>query len=83
MAIDPTYPKRSIHSSSSFETSSSTVTTSTSSSSPGMVLPAPDISEFEDDANIPPYMPIQGQRRTSSLEKKQKKKNKDGGCKQQ
>jgi hypothetical protein len=84
MAIDPTYPKRGIiHSSSSFDTSSSTVTTSTSSSSPGMVLPPPDISEVEDESNIPPYMPIQGQRRTASLEKKQKKKNKDGGCKQQ
>jgi hypothetical protein len=48
-----------------------------------MVLPPPDISEVEDESNIPPYMPIQGQRRTASLEKKQKKKNKDGGCKQQ
>ncbi|EFA00964.1 coiled-coil domain-containing protein 50 [Tribolium castaneum] len=83
MAIDPTYPKRGMHSSSSYETTSSTVTTSTSSSSPGMVLPPPDISELDDENNIPPYMPIQGQRRTASLEKKQKKKSKDGGCKQQ
>lgn len=83
MAIDPTYPRRGMHSSSSYETTSSTVTTSTSSSSPGMVLPPPDISELDDESNIPPYMPIQGQRRTASLEKKQKKKNKDGGCKQQ
>ncbi|KAJ8933214.1 hypothetical protein NQ314_014161 [Rhamnusium bicolor] len=58
-------------------------TYSTSSSSPGIVLPPPDISEQEDDNPAPPYMPIQGQRRTASLEKKQKKKSKDGGCKQQ
>ncbi|RZC39498.1 hypothetical protein BDFB_010313, partial [Asbolus verrucosus] len=74
MAIDPTYPKKGMHSSSSFETSSSTVTTSTSSSSPGIVLPPPDISELEDESNVPPYMPIQGQRKTASLEKKQKKR---------
>ncbi|KAG8259090.1 ubiquitin protein ligase binding [Homalodisca vitripennis] len=40
--------------------------------------------EFEeyDEGPVPPYMPIQGQRRTSSLEKKKKKQPKDG-CKQQ
>ncbi|KAJ8937139.1 hypothetical protein NQ318_019404 [Aromia moschata] len=83
MAIDPTYSRRGYRLSSSYDTASSTVTTSTSSSSPGLLLPPPDISEQEDDNPAPPYMPIQGQRRTASLEKKQKKKNKDGGCKQQ
>ncbi|CAG9816053.1 unnamed protein product [Phaedon cochleariae] len=88
MAIDPTYTRRgyrdgnpSYRASSSFDTNSSTVTTSTSSSSPG-VLPPPDLPELDEDNPAPPYMPIQGQRRTSSLEKKQKKKSKDG-CKQQ
>lgn len=88
MAIDPTYPRRGGYRSPGYDTNSSTVTTSTSSStSPGMVLPSPlpaDLDELIDDENpAPPYMPIQGQRRTSSLEKKSKKKNKDGGCKQQ
>ncbi|XP_019871897.1 uncharacterized protein LOC109600219 isoform X2 [Aethina tumida] len=93
MAIDPTYSRRggggpassggSYHRhSSSYDTASSTVTTSTSSSSPGMVLPPPDLGELDDENPAPPYMPIQGQRRTASLEKKQKKKSKDG-CKQQ
>ncbi|XP_054272054.1 coiled-coil domain-containing protein 50 [Macrosteles quadrilineatus] len=41
--------------------------------------------EFEDldEGPVPPYMPIQGQRRTSSLEKKPKKKQAKDGCKQQ
>ncbi|KRT78194.1 hypothetical protein AMK59_6796, partial [Oryctes borbonicus] len=83
MAIDPTYSKKGYQSPPSYDTtSSSTVTTSTSSSSPGMVLPAPEISEDGDVSPVPPYMPIQGQRRTSSLEKKQKRRNKDG-CRQQ
>ncbi|XP_056647949.1 uncharacterized protein LOC130452621 [Diorhabda sublineata] len=81
MAIDPTYPRRAQRGSSSYDTASSTVTTSTSSSSPG-VLPPPDMTDHDDDSPAPPYMPIQGQRRTASLEKKQKKKSKDG-CKQQ
>ncbi|GJQ84273.1 hypothetical protein Trydic_g2936 [Trypoxylus dichotomus] len=83
MAIDPTYSRKGYQSPPSYDTtSSSTVTTSTSSSSPGMVLPPPDIAEDGDVSPVPPYMPIQGQRRTSSLEKKQKRKNKDG-CRQQ
>ncbi|KAI4471771.1 c3orf6 protein-related [Holotrichia oblita] len=83
MAIDPTYPKKVTNLHRSYDTtSSSTVTTSTSSSSPGMLLPPPDISDEGDVSPVPPYMPIQGQRRTSSLEKKQKRKNKDG-CRQQ
>lgn len=83
MAIDPTYPRKGYQSPPSYDTtSSSTVTTSTSSSSPGMLLPPPDISDEGDVSPVLPYMPIQGQRRTSSLEKKQKRKNKDG-CRQQ
>lgn len=82
IAIDPTYSRRGVPSPPSYDTTSSTVTTSTSASSPGMSLPPPDISENEGDTSpVPPYMPIQGQRRTASLEKK-KKKSKDG-CKQQ
>ncbi|CAH0547341.1 unnamed protein product [Brassicogethes aeneus] len=83
MAIDPTYSRRGYRLSSSYDTASSSVTTSTSSSSPGMLLPPPDITEHDDENPAPPYMPIQGQRRTASLEKKQKKKSKDGSCKQQ
>lgn len=85
MAIDPTYPRRGGYrrSPSNYDTASSTVTTSTSSSSPGMILPPPDVTEHDSDNPVPPYMPIQGQRRTASLEKKQKKKGKDSGCKQQ
>ncbi|CAB3388952.1 Hypothetical predicted protein, partial [Cloeon dipterum] len=53
------------------------------------VSPEPDVittdldhEVFVDDEEeeAPPYMPIQGQRRTSSLEKKKKR---DQGCKQQ
>ncbi|CAH1954899.1 unnamed protein product [Acanthoscelides obtectus] len=91
MAIDPTYTRRGAGYSrgtatsgcSAISDSSGTVTTSTASSSPGMMLPSPDIGDIDDENPAPPYMPIQGQRRTASLEKKQKKKNKEGGCKQQ
>lgn len=84
MAIDPTYPRRQGISPLSYDTSTSGTVTSTSSSSPGFILPPPDVSELEEETSpVPPYMPIQGQRRTASLEKKIKKKNKDGGCKQQ
>lgn len=83
MAIDPTYSRRTGYRlSTSYDTASSTVTTSTSSSSPGMILPPPNL-EYEDEGPTPSYMPIQGQRRTASLEKKQKRKARDGGCKQQ
>ena len=43
----------------------------------------------DDDYPVPPYMPIQGQRRTASLEKKRRikppkeKSNSKDGCKQQ
>lgn len=38
---------------------------------------------YLDGTAAPPYMPIQGQRRTTSLEKKQKKGKYKDGCKQQ
>lgn len=82
MAIDPTYPRRGQHRhSSSCDTSSGTVTTSTSGS-PG-TLPTPELGDHDEENPAPPYMPIQGQRRTSSLEKRPKRRGKDGGCKQQ
>lgn len=83
MAIDPTYTRRNHHGTTYYDTSSGTVTTSTSSSSPGITLPPLDTIEHESETSpVPPYMPIQGQRRTASLEKKSKKKSKDA-CKQQ
>jgi hypothetical protein len=42
------------------------------------------VSEFDDDDSpVPPYMPIQGQRRSASLEKKSKKGRSKDSCKQQ
>lgn len=78
MAIDPTYTRRNVQSPQSFDTTSST--TSTVSSSPSVNLQ--DGLEYDGDGSPAlPYMPIQGQRRTGSMEKK-KKRTKDG-CKQQ
>ncbi|XP_075211832.1 uncharacterized protein LOC142318978 isoform X2 [Lycorma delicatula] len=69
MAIDPTYTPS---------------CSSSSTSSPAVCLPPPPIDlESEDTSPVPPYMPIQGQRRTASLEKKQKKNKVKDGCKQQ
>uniref|UniRef100_A0A146LK49 Coiled-coil domain-containing protein 50 n=2 Tax=Lygus hesperus TaxID=30085 RepID=A0A146LK49_LYGHE len=45
-------------------------------------LPPDNILLDDTVEDSPPYMPVQGQRRTSSIEKK-KKKSKDGDCKQQ
>ncbi|CAL4246169.1 unnamed protein product [Meganyctiphanes norvegica] len=60
----------------------------TNASSPISPLPPP-VFDDDDDYPVPPYMPIQGQRRTASLEKnlrskplKEKPSGKDG-CKQQ
>uniref|UniRef100_A0A1B0DHY1 Coiled-coil domain-containing protein n=1 Tax=Phlebotomus papatasi TaxID=29031 RepID=A0A1B0DHY1_PHLPP len=49
-----------------------------SSSTPGSALTPPEMSEFSDHSSspVPPYMPIQGSRRSTSLENK-KKKSKD------
>ncbi|KAG8236906.1 hypothetical protein J437_LFUL015232 [Ladona fulva] len=92
MAIDPTYPRRANPASppspavSSLSRGSSPAVASgicsgSASSSPGISLPPPDFEE--DDSPAPPYMPIQGQRRTSSLEKKGKKGKQKDGCRQQ
>lgn len=78
MAIDPTYTRRNVQSPASCDTTSSSTLTSTLSSSPG-ILPSPDISDDGDLAL--PYMPIQGQKRMGSVDKK-KRRAKDG-CKQQ
>ncbi|XP_071450954.1 uncharacterized protein [Hetaerina americana] len=94
MAIDPTYPRRAHPASppspaiSSLSRGSSPavgavagIGSCSASSSPGMSLPPPDFED--DDSPAPPYMPIQGQRRTSSLEKKGKKGKQKDGCRQQ
>ncbi|KAK7872817.1 hypothetical protein R5R35_006696 [Gryllus longicercus] len=77
MAIDPTYPRRAA--------SQVSDTPLSNISSPAISLPPPDFEP--DDGPVPPYMPIQGQRRSASLEKKTKKgKSKREGkdsCKQQ
>jgi len=75
VAIDPTYNQK---------------TGTLLLAAPPAVSPEPTPSEIdlieeleldeEDEEEAPPYMPIQGQRRTASLEKKRKK---DQGCKQQ
>lgn len=68
MAIDPTY--------------TAARCTGSNVTSPAISLPPPNFDE-EDDGPVPPYMPIQGQRRTASLEKKSKKSKVKDGCKQQ
>ncbi|XP_053628444.1 coiled-coil domain-containing protein 50 isoform X2 [Cherax quadricarinatus] len=96
-AIDPTYQRRVMRGeltspqSSSSSSSSSSGTgglTGASIASPISPLPPP-VFDDDDDYPVPPYMPIQGQRRTASLEKnhrlkppKEKSNSKDG-CKQQ
>uniref|UniRef100_A0A1L8DNE4 Putative serine/threonine-protein kinase n=1 Tax=Nyssomyia neivai TaxID=330878 RepID=A0A1L8DNE4_9DIPT len=47
-------------------------------STPGSALTPPDVAEFSDHSSspVPPYMPIQGSRRSTSLDNK-KKKSKD------
>ncbi|XP_043239791.1 mitogen-activated protein kinase 7-like isoform X1 [Amphibalanus amphitrite] len=43
-----------------------------------------DLYEEDEDEPAPPYMPIQGQRRTNSMEKARRRRGKDGAnCKQQ
>ncbi|XP_052123120.1 mitogen-activated protein kinase kinase kinase kinase 4 isoform X2 [Frankliniella occidentalis] len=71
VVIDPTYPRRSPPNAADVRTSP--VTTSS------------QLDYVEDNCGspAPPYMPIQGQRRTASLEKKSKKKTSKDGCKQQ
>ncbi|KAK3912618.1 Reticulocyte-binding protein 2-like protein a [Frankliniella fusca] len=71
IVIDPTYPRRSPPNASDVRTSP--ITTSSQL----------DYVEENCGSPAPPYMPIQGQRRTASLEKKLKKKAPKDGCKQQ
>ncbi|KAG0701731.1 Coiled-coil domain-containing protein 50 [Chionoecetes opilio] len=104
-AIDPTYQRRVMRGElapspqATLQSSSSSSTTSSgtgglvgaSISSPISPLPPPvfDDDDDDDDYPVPPYMPIQGQRRTASLEKKRRlkppkeKSNSKDGCKQQ
>ncbi|XP_047491872.1 stress response protein NST1-like isoform X2 [Penaeus chinensis] len=99
-AIDPTYqrrvrqgelasPQATLQSSSSSSTTSSgTGFMGPSITSPVSPLPPP-VFDDDDDYPVPPYMPIQGQRRTASLEKNRRQKpskeknNSKDGCKQQ
>ncbi|KAK3887855.1 hypothetical protein Pcinc_008059 [Petrolisthes cinctipes] len=102
-AIDPTYqrrvmrgeltasPQATLQSSSSSSTSSSGAggLPPPSLTSPISPLPPPVFDDDDDDYPVPPYMPIQGQRRTASLEKKRRgkppkeKSSTKDGCKQQ
>lgn len=86
MAIDPTYSRRvtQYHHQKEAEAESggSTPMLPTPVSIPaGTLSNDPEYYDSEEDEPAPPYMPIQGQRRISSLDKK-KKPSKDG-CKQQ
>nr|CAD7259838.1 unnamed protein product [Timema shepardi] len=72
MAIDPTYPRRARTGGSELYASSSPV-----------MSPSVQAYEEDEDSPVPPYMPIQGQRRTMSLEKKGRKSKSKDGCKQQ
>ncbi|GFG30817.1 hypothetical protein Cfor_10879 [Coptotermes formosanus] len=81
MAIDPTYPRRAtITQTSTYNTSVLDMPPS-NISSPAVSLPPPEFDD--DDSPVPPYMPIQGQRRSASLEKKNKKGRGKDSCKQQ
>ncbi|XP_063864098.1 uncharacterized protein LOC135102661 isoform X1 [Scylla paramamosain] len=103
-AIDPTYQRRVMRGElapspqATLQSSSSSSTTSSgtgglvgaSVSSPISPLPPPVFDDDEeDDYPVPPYMPIQGQRRTASLEKNRRpkppkeKSNSKDSCKQQ
>ncbi|KAJ9594192.1 hypothetical protein L9F63_014352, partial [Diploptera punctata] len=81
MAIDPTYPRRATITQTSTYNTATTVESPSNMSSPAVSLPPPEFEE--DDSPVPPYMPIQGQRRSASLEKKNKKSRSKDGCKQQ
>ncbi|XP_063224175.1 coiled-coil domain-containing protein 50 isoform X3 [Bacillus rossius redtenbacheri] len=69
MVIDPTYPRR--------------ATVDTPLGSPPVAIPPQVYEEEEDDSPVPPYMPIQGQRRIASLEKKGRRGRSKDACKQQ
>ncbi|XP_034238505.1 RNA-binding protein 33 isoform X2 [Thrips palmi] len=71
IVIDPTYPRRSPPNVGGIRTS------------PVNTNNQQDYVDEDCTSPAPPYMPIQGQRRTASLEKKAKKKAPKDGCKQQ
>ncbi|XP_023225132.1 trichohyalin-like [Centruroides sculpturatus] len=95
MVIDPTYNRQKAQSLGSPQNS----LCNTPTSSPNRAVPqCPGDSlincgvnngyfecgeEEECEGAVPPYMPIQGQRRTSSLDKAKKKKKEKDGCKTQ
>ncbi|PNF40885.1 hypothetical protein B7P43_G15382 [Cryptotermes secundus] len=81
MAIDPTYPRRATITHTSTYNTSVVETPPSNISSPAVSLPPPEFDD--DDSPVPPYMPIQGQRRSASLEKKSKKGRSKDSCKQQ
>ncbi|KAK9886746.1 hypothetical protein WA026_018398 [Henosepilachna vigintioctopunctata] len=81
MAIDPTYVKQETsHSPGSYSSPSKSSSSKTSSKSSPSSSSSKEIMDIKLDANnAPPYMPIQGQKRTASLEKRRVR----DGCKQQ
>lgn len=83
MAIDPTYPKQDIAQSPSSYVQHMSPAKSVSSKSSSRTSPSSSSSKEMDGrlemTNAPPYMPIQGQKRTASLEKRRVR----DGCKQQ
>lgn len=82
MVIDPTYPKPDGGQSPSSYIQHMSPAKSMSSKSSSMSSPSSSSKEIEgriEMANAPPYMPIQGQKRTASLEKRRVR----DGCKQQ
>ncbi|CAG2065862.1 unnamed protein product, partial [Timema podura] len=80
MAIDPTYPRRARTGGSELYASSSPVMSPSVQAHSKLLCAA---YEEDEDSPVPPYMPIQGQRRTMSLEKKGRKSKSKDGCKQQ
>nr|CAD7416741.1 unnamed protein product [Timema poppensis] len=80
MAIDPTYPRRARTGGSELYASSSPVMSPSVQAHYKLLCAA---YEEDEDSPVPPYMPIQGQRRTMSLEKKGRKSKSKDGCKQQ
>ncbi|XP_021920790.1 coiled-coil domain-containing protein 50 isoform X2 [Zootermopsis nevadensis] len=83
MAIDPTYPRRATITHTSTYNTSVVDPPPSNISSPAVSLPPPEFDDEDDDSPVPPYMPIQGQRRSASLEKKNKKGRSKDSCKQQ
>ncbi|XP_044749123.1 coiled-coil domain-containing protein 50 [Coccinella septempunctata] len=82
MAIDPTYPKQDLAQSPGSYIQHMSPAKSVSSKSSSRSSPSSSSKEMDgrlEMTNAPPYMPIQGQKRTASLEKRRVR----DGCKQQ